>query len=290
MTLSLSVCLYPGTLKMDYNEGLSVKLDDMETIISILNLFQPDKQYTDMLCAFYGDTIDHLKVESVCQNCRGVFSRWTNMGLRGCRTHPGRYADSTWECCNTMTSLKQYEALSIHQQQLQTIAATTLNKPIIYKYETPGKIAGCVAADHFTMADQKVITDEQYNAIERMQTEYQRDQTTFMRLDQLLTPHRLTTSARIEIPLLIFLLLPNIARRRILYLVCKVPFSITQDQAARQDMTSIFNVNAASTGLHPFEGTEMERASITLDSNTKFNLADIFVYISRVDSSTMYLK
>ena len=142
---------------MDYNESLSVKLDDMETIISILNLFQPDKQYTDLLYAFYGDTIDHLKVEGACQNCRGVFSRWTNMGLRGCRTHPGRYADSTWECCNTMTSLKQYEALSIHQQQLHT----TLNKPIIYKYETPGKIAGCVAADHFTMADQKVITEEQ---------------------------------------------------------------------------------------------------------------------------------
>jgi len=265
--------------KMEYNESLSVKIDDANTINNIINLFHPTPQYRLMLDAFYAETIDKLKVQDVCQNCRTRFSQWSNIGLRGCRTHPGRYAESIWECCYTMTSLAQYDALSLHRQS---------NTSMIYRYETPGKISGCVAADHFTMADQRVITEEQYEAITKIQNEYQHDQTTATRFDQLLIPKRLTTTARIEIPLLVFILLPNASKRKISHLVCKVPFSLNQYQVARQDMSSIFNVSVTSSGAHPFEGTEMEKATITLDSDSSYNLADIYVYVTRMNTIPGY--
>jgi hypothetical protein len=104
-----------------------------------------------------------------------------------------------------------------------------------------------------------------------------------IQIDSIITPLRRSVNAAIEVPLLVFLLLPLYKKRHLQKVVCKINAE-TNINGNNQDMSSIFRQSNAQNGDgddHPFANSSQPKILVKLNDIT-VDIADIFIFVSRV--------
>lgn len=150
-------------------------------------------------------------------------------------------------------------------------------------YEPPHKITGCVPADHLLTDEESTITPHQVNMLHSLSAESTPGQLLSIQIDSIITPLRRSVNAAIEVPLLVFLLLPHYKKRHLQKVVCKINTE-TNINGNDQDMSSIFRQSNAQNGDeddHPFANLSQPQILVKLNDIT-VDIADIFVFVSRV--------
>lgn len=248
----------------DEEESLLADIKTPAKIKQVIELeFQLNPTQRRLIETYYKDLIADLQRHHICPQCDVGFTLWDSAGLCECRMHPGYYSNYTWSCC----------------RQTNVAELVDSDPRVKLTYQSPEFVAGCTRTDHYTPGEINAISPQQVYQARKLVSSNLSESAMRARLRRILVPKNRTTKSTIEVPLMVYWLMPDPFKRAITKINIYDP-AVTEEQWQQQEY------NGSTAVDHPFASVPEERPRIKISSELPFiDAFDMIVHLSRVSVS-----
>lgn len=268
----------------EQRDAVTIEFVDPATIAHVLGALIFNREQRLALDQFYRTTIANLKSYYTCAHCRAKFQLWTSMGTRQCRMHTGEMRIDTWTCCQTTCNPDRGRSLKVGVQPLTPDGEPQAGFETLWRAFHGG---GCTPCDHRVDGEWSAVSPLQLERVQEVLSS-SRNLTADVRdhvIARLLEPPVLNYESIYEIPVLVFIRMPNWQQRPVVKIIYRPTKQVAvSDNYDFRDLFQPLNDNSAAVSQpnneHPFPmRPEITHLQI---GNTLIDFVDAYVHVTRL--------